>query len=140
MEVLTEGLLMSDNDGRSALEKLRYEVEAAMDDPNLWADEPLPVPARRSEKRQRAAMISIRLSSEELEAVQAEAANRGLSVSRYVRDRALEPVISRAVHKVHYVVTNGTSHDLLNVVVGEQLGSPAMPQVSAPMLRLSGVS
>jgi predicted DNA binding CopG/RHH family protein len=133
--------MVSDSDGRSEREKLRDEVEAAMDDPNQWADEPLPVPARRSEKRQRAAMISIRLSSEELEAVQAEASARGLSVSRYVRDRALAPVVSRSVeHKVQHVVANGTSNDLTNVVVGEQTGSPAIPDVLAPRLMLAGVS
>jgi predicted DNA binding CopG/RHH family protein len=141
VEVLTEELKVSDSDGRSAREKLRDDVEAAMDDPTQWADEPLPVPARRSEKRQRAAMISIRLSSKELETVQAEAAARGLTVSRYVRDRALEPALSESVHKAHYVVAvNRTSHTLMNVVIGEQTGSPVVPHVLGPRLRLAGVS
>lgn len=126
---------MSDSDGRSARETLRDQVEAAMDDPNQWADEPLPVPARRSEKRQRAAMISIRLSSEELETVQAEAAARGLTVSRYVRDRALEPAQSESVRKAHYVVAvNKTSHSLINVVIGQQTGTPVVRNVLGPRL------
>jgi len=140
VEVLTEEFTVSDSDGRSARDKLRDEVEAAMDDPDQWADEPLPVPARRSEKRQRAAMISIRLSSEELETVQAEAAARGLTVSRYVRDRALEPPLSVSVHKALCMVANRTSHTLTNVVIGQQTGSSVAPQVLGPTLRLAGVA
>jgi predicted DNA binding CopG/RHH family protein len=131
---------VSNDDARSDRDKLREQVEAAMNDPSQWADEPIPVRARRSEKRQRAAMISIRLSSEELEAVQAEAATRGLSVSRYVRDRALEPAVSRSAQRVHYVVSNGTSHDLSNVVVGAQTGSPKVSYVHAPELRPVGAA
>jgi hypothetical protein len=140
VDVLTEEFKVSDSDGRSARDKLRDEVEAAMDDPNQWADEPLPGPARRSEKRQRAAMISIRLSSEELETVQAEAAARGLTVSRYVRDRALEPALSVSVHKAHCVVANRTSHSLMNVVIGHQTGSPVVAEVLGPTLRLTGIA
>jgi predicted DNA binding CopG/RHH family protein len=132
--------MVSDSDGRSARDKLRDEVEAAMDDPHQWADEPLPVPPRRSEKRQRAAMISIRLSSKELETVQAAAAARGLTVSRYVRDRALEPA-SGSVRKARFVVAvNRTSHTLTNVVIGQQTGSPDVPHVLGPKLRLAGIA
>lgn len=134
---------MSDDGRRSARDKLRDEVEAAMADPTQWADEPLLVRARRSEKRQRAAMISIRLSEEELEAVQAEAAARGLSVSRYVRDRALEPAVPRPAKTVRYrfVVTNTTSRDLGAVQVEvEQSGAPKVPYLFAPDLVQAGAS
>lgn len=140
MAVLTEESRLGTKDGRSDREVLREQVEAAMDDPNQWADEPIPPRVRRSEKRQRAAMISIRLSSEELEAVQAEAAARGLTVSRYVRDRALEPALSGSIHKARCVVVNGTSNDLRHVVVGPQTGSPTVPYVLAPGLTAVGTS
>ena len=135
---------MSDDGRRSAREKLRAEVEAAMEDPSQWADDPLPVRSRRSEKRQRAAMISIRLSVEELEAVQTEAAARGLTVSRYVRDRALEHAVPRlaAPSAFGFVLTNRTSKDLWDapVEVVEQAATPAAPYVLAPGLELVGAS
>lgn len=66
----------------------RDEIEKAMDDPSEWGD-PLP-PKRRSERRQRHAMISIRLSSQELEQLQWAADFRGITISKYVREQALK--------------------------------------------------
>ncbi|MGO9926227.1 MAG: plasmid mobilization protein [Mycobacterium sp.] len=115
-----------------------------MADPTQWADEPLPTPARRSAKRQRAAMISIRLSEEELETVQAEAAARGLTISRYVRDRALEPATSRPTRSgSHFlVVTNTTSKAMgdLHVQVVEESEKPLVPYLFAPGLAKAGAS
>jgi hypothetical protein len=56
-------------------------------------------------------MISIRLTAEELSAVQEAATARGLSVSRYVRDSALQPVRSQIVSPLGLLVAvaNGTS-------------------------------
>jgi predicted DNA binding CopG/RHH family protein len=82
---------MSDDDTRSDDAKLAAQLEAAMDDPTEWGDAIPDTRSGRSEKRQRAAMISIRLTAQELETVQARAANRGLSVSQYVRELALQP-------------------------------------------------
>ncbi|MGH3559153.1 plasmid mobilization protein [Mycobacterium sp.] len=65
---------------------------------------------RRSEKRQRAAMISIRVTAEELRVVQAQAKARGLTVSRYVRDSALRPAQrSTPPMAIHRIVANTTS-------------------------------
>jgi hypothetical protein len=45
---------------------------------------------RRSERRQRAAVVSVRLSVDEVEAVQEYAADRGLSLSGALRTATLE--------------------------------------------------
>jgi hypothetical protein len=51
-------------------------------------------------------MISIRLTAEELSAVQEAATARGLSVSRYVRDGALRHVRPRTVNRMGFLVVN----------------------------------
>ena len=80
-------------------EELAAQVEAMRDDPDAWgAPEQEPRPKRKSERRQRGAMVSVRLSPEELEAVQLQAAAVGSSVSGYLRNLALAasrpPVVS----------------------------------------------
>ena len=71
-------------------EELAAQVEAMRDDAEAWGD-PVQEPKsrRKSERRQRAAMVSVRFSPEELEAVQAQAADAGASVSGYLRSLAL---------------------------------------------------
>lgn len=64
------------------------EIEATLGDPEAW-EVPSRGPKRKSEKRRRGAVISVRLSPEELEAVQAAAASTGESVSTYMREQAL---------------------------------------------------
>jgi hypothetical protein len=64
---------------------LADELQATKDDPTEWG---APVPASRGAgrtKRRLAAMVSVRLSPEELEAVQARAQDLGMSVSAYLR-------------------------------------------------------
>ena len=82
---------MSDDDTRSDDAKLAAQLESSDGRPNRVGDAIPDTRSGRSEKRQRAAMISIRLTAQELETVQARAANRGLSVSQYVRELALQP-------------------------------------------------
>ena len=70
---------------------LASQVEAMKDDTAAWGDpEPKPQRLRKSEQRQRGAMVSVRFTEDELVAVQAHAAERGLSVSGYLRGVALE--------------------------------------------------
>jgi len=91
--------------------QLADELEKAMNDPTEWGepiDEDRP---RRSEKRQRAAMISIRLTADELSAVQEAATARGLSVSRYVRESALRPVQPNVVNALGLLIASSTSAD-----------------------------
>lgn len=62
-------------------------LETAIDDPTAWEK-----PSRgkkKSEQRQRAAMVSVRLSPDELQAVQAAATKSGMSLSAFMRDRAV---------------------------------------------------
>lgn len=79
--------------------ELAEQIEAMRDDAEAWGD---PVPEsgrkRKSERRQRGAMVSVRLSPEELAVVQAHAADAGTSVSGYLRNLALaaarRPIVS----------------------------------------------
>ena len=81
--------------------ELAEQIEAMRDDPEAWG-EPVAEPQRKrkSERRQRGAMVSVRFSPDELAAVQAHAAEAGMSVSGYLRSLALEtarhPVVTAA--------------------------------------------
>jgi predicted DNA binding CopG/RHH family protein len=65
------------------------DVVEAMADETEW-ERPQKAPKRKSERRQRAAMVSVRLTPAELEVVQARASALGLSVGAFMRHRALE--------------------------------------------------
>jgi Mobilization protein NikA len=71
--------------------ELAEQIEAMRDDPEAWG-EPVAEPERKrkSERRQRGAMVSVRFSPDELAVVQAHAADAGMSVSGYLRSLALE--------------------------------------------------
>jgi len=62
--------------------------QAHKDDPGEWG-EPEPEPKKKPKKRRLAAMISARFAPEEEELVRRAAAERGESVSRFVRESAL---------------------------------------------------
>lgn len=68
---------------------MRQQIEQAMNNPDEWKD-PLPEKPRRSEKRQRSVMISVRLNSDEAASLEWAASARGWTISRFVRDMALE--------------------------------------------------
>lgn len=78
---------------------LADQIEAMKDDPDAWG-EPAPDPSpRRSERRQRATVVSVRLTTEELAKVQSYAHRRHLSLSGALRAAALdaEEALSRVV-------------------------------------------
>jgi hypothetical protein len=65
-------------------------IEAMKDDPDAWGA-PVPNPSpRRSERRQRGTVVSVRLTAEELAEVQSYAELRGLSLSGALRAAALD--------------------------------------------------
>ena len=66
------------------------ELANEFQNPEEWGD-PVRVPPR-SAKRRLAAMVSVRLSPEELSAVQEQARSLGVTVSGYLRTLALEAV------------------------------------------------
>ncbi len=79
--------------------KLAEQIEAMRDDAEAWG-EPSPEPARKrkSERRQRGAMVSVRFSPDELASVQTHAAKAHTSVSGYLRNLALaaarQPIVT----------------------------------------------
>jgi hypothetical protein len=70
--------------------ELAEQIEAMRDDAEAWG-EPVAEPERKrkSERRQRGAMVSVRFSPDELASVQVHAAEAGISVSGYLRNLAL---------------------------------------------------
>jgi hypothetical protein len=71
--------------------KLAQALENSKDDPEAWG-EPQPQPSastRKSEKRQRSVVVSVRLTPAELERIQAQATLVGRTVSGHLRCLAL---------------------------------------------------
>ncbi len=68
------------------LNPIESELDHALDDPDEW-DEPRP--AAKSEKRQRSAVVSVRMSEAELAVVQDRAHAAGQTLGAYMRDLAL---------------------------------------------------
>lgn len=64
------------------------DVERALGDSVEWGD-PRPSKRRKSEKRRRGVVVSVRLSSEELGAVEARASAVGMPIGTYMRHLAL---------------------------------------------------
>ena len=62
------------------------DLIAAIDDPSEWGT---PRRGRKSEKRQRSAVVSVRMTQDELARVQAEAHAVGQTVGTYMREVAL---------------------------------------------------
>lgn len=79
-------------------DELAAQLEAMRGDPEAWGPPAQEGSAkRRSERRRRHAMVSVRFTPDELEAVQARAASAGIAVSGYLRGLALsapQPVAS----------------------------------------------
>jgi predicted DNA binding CopG/RHH family protein len=97
---------------------LAAEMQAAKDDPEEWGDptsndqseaETRAKPKERAAKRRLAAMVSVRLSPEELEKVQARALQRGLSVSAYLRGLAVRDMTLTEAGGLAYSVVSLSS-------------------------------
>lgn len=79
-------------------ERTLADIEAAMNDPDAWGDpDDAPAPRRRSERRQRSAVVSVRLTKDELRALQNYAHVRHLSISGALRAAGLEAASAAAV-------------------------------------------
>lgn len=82
-------------------DNLAEQLEAMRDDPEAWGEpeQEQVTRSRKSERRQRGIVVSVRLTPEELSTIQAHAGQNGSTVSGYLRDTALEiarnPVIMR---------------------------------------------
>jgi predicted DNA binding CopG/RHH family protein len=109
--------------------ELAEQIEAMRDDPAAWG-EPVPEPERKrkSERRQRGAMVSVRFSPDELTRVQAHAAEAGMSVSGYLRGLALEtarqPVVTAAIVTWTGTATiNASAEEKLQVIREDQISA-----------------
>lgn len=99
--------------------ELAEQIETMRDDPSAWG-EPVAEPARRrkSERRQRGAMVSVRFSPDELAIVQAHAVEAGMPVSGYLRSLALE---TARQPKVTVSVITWAGQATTNASLGEKL-------------------
>jgi hypothetical protein len=70
------------------------ELQATKDDAEEWGDA-VPAPAASREKRRLAAMVSVRLSPEELESLQRHVQRLDLTVSGFLRHLALDAIAPR---------------------------------------------
>jgi predicted DNA binding CopG/RHH family protein len=107
--------------------ELAEQIEAMRDKPEAWG-EPVAEPERKrkSERRQRGAMVSVRFSPDELTAVQAHATKAGMSVSGYLRSLALQtarqPVVTAAVITWAGTTTiNASADQKLQVIREDQI-------------------
>ena len=99
--------------------ELAQQIEAMRDDPDAWGE-----PAaketksrRKSERRQRGAMVSVRFAPDELAIVQMHAEHAGTSVSGYLRGLALsaakQPIATSTWFSEVAVNYPGTSEGLV---------------------------
>lgn len=72
------------------------QIERALGDDSAW-EQPDPGPRKKSERRQRGAMVSVRLTPDELEMLQAASGRQGVSMAAYMRDRALRDLNTQPI-------------------------------------------
>lgn len=79
-----------------------------LSDPEQWGD-PVPSSRRKSDKRRRGVVVSVRFTPEELALVEGRAQTRGLALGTYLRESALEtsvvPKVEHAGATVVYIST-----------------------------------
>ena len=94
------------------------ELDRAIGDPAEWGT---PQRGRKSEKRQRDAVISVRMTEAELETVQAKAAQADKTVGTFMRESALQRDVAReaatVLHTQFLVYASNTSPHLDTPVV-----------------------
>jgi hypothetical protein len=98
--------------------KLAKQIEAMRDDEDAWGGpSPEPERKRKSERRQRGALVSVRFSPDELASVQAHAAEAGNSVSGYIRNLALaaaqQPIVTMTWVGATTINAIGTKEDFV---------------------------
>lgn len=64
------------------------KLEAMVEDEDAW-EAPSRAPKKKSEQRKRGAMVSVRLTPDELASVQRSAEREGKTISNFMRSRAL---------------------------------------------------
>lgn len=83
---------MDEQDLASRLQAGKLDSEEWGDDTSGLDEDPASAALPKAPKRRLAAMVSVRLSPEELEAVQARASQRGETVSAYLRGLAVREI------------------------------------------------
>ena len=77
------------------------------DDPEVW-DEPEPRAGRKPERRRLNAMVSIRLTPEEEDALRAAAEQKGVSLSAFVRESILRELAPRSARSLIELLKSST--------------------------------
>ncbi len=103
------------------------EMDRVINDPSEWGQ---PKRGRKSEKRQRDAVVSVRMTAAELETVQEKAAQTGQTVGGFMRDSALRASFGEGRLCIH-LATSSTAP--LN-------GSPLSDLVTTQVAKFSTVA
>ena len=91
------------------LNPIESELDHALDDPQAWDQ---PRRAAKSEKRQRSAVVSVRMSEAELATVQHRAHAAGQTLGAYMRDLALRGGAPGLAHDLRTIrVLRGPSNE-----------------------------
>lgn len=92
------------------VENMENQLHDMLGDADSW-ETPSRAPKKKSEKRQRGAMVSVRLTPAELARVQQAADREGLTVSAFVRSRALRASSAGLPAHQRFVTRNTTFAD-----------------------------
>ena len=123
--------------------ELAARLQAEKDDLSQWEEVP---PRPRPDKRKLSAMVSVRLSPEELERLQERAGESGQSVSAYLRSLALRDASRGSLRRAYgnkIIRTEGASNELVVVVsdsvtrVSSSYKGPRRPTRSAGRITTS---
>ena len=116
----------------STEKELAAELQASKDDAEEWEDTEAIDEPESTPKRRLAAMVSVRLSQDELEGVQARASERGETVSAYLRGLALRDIKPEvAVGRWPILITSS------EVFVSETVSSPIVGTSHSLLTRAS---
>lgn len=119
---------------------LAEQLEAMRDDPNAWGEpEPdvEPTRKRKSERRQRGVIVSVRLTPQEHAEIQAQANEHRESVSGYLRTLALQvaksgtPNVRDTGTVINYAGSATYDQDFATAFGPSAHGNPFIPTVAS---------
>lgn len=99
------------------------ETENMLDDVDAW-DVPKRSSRKKSERRQRGAMVSVRLTPDELNQLQAAAKERGLTVAAFIRERAVRSTATANFGPSTTIRIENTTGSGTDVVRSEDVNYP----------------
>ena len=100
------------------------DLDRAINDPDEWGT---PKRGRKSEKRQRSAVVSVRMTDAELAIVQAKAQAAGQTIGAYMRDEALGRHVTKPQRFVTASYETKASELGVRFLIDSQVTKPYLP-------------